>query len=336
MKQKGKERDTFLENLTHTLGGPDSNATSFPVDKLCESCPALKLRTVGEYRALNRPIQSSWPKRAGLALNGLLESDDGVCVQLLAQAEQRLLVAQANVESPAYVSLLQAGPPCFILTDLDGDVQAFAPFLAHANAHGVPVLATHVKSAQVASCVSLALAQGRAPSIAVHGGLVVYGGLGLLLVGKSGSGKSDSILDLVMAGHALVADDVVRLHRDPLGRVVGNPDAVIARHMDVRGVGILNMETLVGPAAVLDAHSVDLVIYLQEYAANSWQQFDKLDKVSVLGVDLPLLHLPSQGGRNQVSLITMALRSYIHKSRAGRDGQDNLSDRLDGLLAQPE
>jgi HPr kinase/phosphorylase len=154
------------------------------------------------------------------------------------------------------------------------------------------------------------------------------------LLGKSGIGKSEIALDLIMRGHRLVADDIVEVTRKPTGTVYGTGNPIIKHHMEIRGLGIINIKDLFGVASVRDRKKVELVIELVEWDPE--QEYDRLglkDRFfSVLGVDLPLSTLPVRPGRNLTTLIEVAARNHLLKLQGHHSARD-FAERLNRAIA---
>jgi HPr kinase/phosphorylase len=165
----------------------------------------------------------------------------------------------------------------------------------------------------------------------LHGVLVDVSGIGVLLVGESGTGKSECALDLVTRGHRLVADDVVEVLRDGEHGVVGRGPARIRYHMEIRGLGIINIRELFGLAAIRDRKRIELVIQLE-----TWRPDEEYDRLGVadrtyalLGVEVPLLCIPVSVGRNVAILVEVAARNHLLK-RMGVHAARELTCRLSG------
>ncbi len=149
----------------------------------------------------------------------------------------------------------------------------------------------------------------------LHGALVDVSGVGVLLLGESGTGKSECALDLVTRGHGLVADDVVEVWRDETQAVVGRGPARIRHHMEVRGLGIINIRDLFGLAAVRERKRIELVIRLEAWRAE--EEYERLGiaerTYGLLGVEIPMLRIPVSAGRNVAMLVEVAARNHLLK-----------------------
>jgi len=149
----------------------------------------------------------------------------------------------------------------------------------------------------------------------LHGVLVDVYGIGVLLLGESGSGKSECALDLISRGHRLVADDVVEIWRDNTGAVTGRGPARIRHHMEIRGLGIINIQDLFGVAAIRERKRIELVIQLETWRPDT--EYDRLglaeQTYSLLGVETPMLRIPVSAGRNVAILVEVAARNHLLK-----------------------
>lgn len=149
----------------------------------------------------------------------------------------------------------------------------------------------------------------------LHGVLVDVYGIGVLLLGESGTGKSECALDLVTRGHRLVADDVVEVARDSERIVIGRGPTPIRHHMEIRGLGIINIRDLFGVAAIRYRKRIELVVLLEP-----WKPDDDYDRLGleeqtypILGVEIPMLRIPVSAGRNIAILVEVAARNHLLK-----------------------
>jgi HPr kinase/phosphorylase len=158
-------------------------------------------------------------------------------------------------------------------------------------------------------------------------------GVGVLILGKSGIGKSECALDLVTRGHRLVADDIVDVKRKA-DSVIGAGSAIIRHHMEIRGIGIINIKDLFGAAAVRDQKKIELVVELTEWDANV--EYDRLGveerRFSVLDIELPMLVLPVRPGRNMTTIIEVAARNQLLKLQ-GHHSALEFQDKLNRAIA---
>lgn len=166
----------------------------------------------------------------------------------------------------------------------------------------------------------------------VHGALVQVQGVGVLMLGPSGVGKSEAALELVTRGHRLVADDVVDLMRTADALVGSSPD-LTRNHMEIRGVGVLNIKDLYGVSSIGTPKRVELVVGLERWEAG--REYDRLglrdEKFALLGLEVPLIRMPVAPGRNIALLVEVAARNQLLKHR-GYDAARRLAEQVDALI----
>lgn len=162
----------------------------------------------------------------------------------------------------------------------------------------------------------------------IHGTLVRIAGLGLLLTGRSGIGKSECALELIMRGHKLVADDVVELVRADRGLLRGRGPELVRHYLELRGIGIVHVPSLFGPDAVVDEATIDLLIRLEGWRDGPVERLG-LDRPTeeLGGVRIDVLRLPVAPGRNVASLVEVAARN-LRLQRAGQSGVEELDGRV--------
>jgi HPr kinase/phosphorylase len=164
--------------------------------------------------------------------------------------------------------------------------------------------------------------------------------VGVLLIGRSGVGKSEAALDLVLKGHRLVADDVVEVTVRPPDTVWGAATDLHQHHMEIRGMGILNITHLFGVAAVRDNKKIEVVVELSEVSEGDFDRLGTEGQVwPILGVDVPLVRIPLRPGRNIASLIEVVARNQLLKYRghdSAREFQDKVNARINASSPSPE
>jgi HPr kinase/phosphorylase len=220
-------------------------------------------------------------------------------------------------------TLLASEPACVIVCR---SLTPPAELVSAAEARGVPVLVSTLVTADFIAAVTSWMTDHLAPQTQLHGVLMDVLGIGVLMVGKSGIGKSETALDLVVRGHRLVGDDVIRI-RKIAGRLSGAGAGILGHHMEIRGLGIINIKDLYGISAVREAKVIDLIVELHEWDANV--EYDRLGfdehHERLLDVSVTKLRLPVRPGRNIATLIEVAARNQllkaqgIHSARAFRD-----------------
>src|SRR5512140_479443 len=276
---------------------------------------SLNLKLVAGHKGLQRPID--WPRvqKPGLTIAGFLDYVKENRVQILGASEfnylKTLPAALARERLDAFTKLplsavvvtkgINPGP---VLTGL-------------CRRRQIPLFTTERLTSSVIEGLTAFLEESLAPRATLHGVLMEVGGLGTLLLGDSGVGKSECALSLVQRGHRLVADDLVVIQRFPNDVLIGSSSGLIRHHMELRGLGIVNVPMLFGVAAVLERHTVEFVIHLSNWVEG--RDYDRLgldeETESILGVGVPRVSMPVATGRDLALLVEIASRNQLLKRR---------------------
>jgi HPr kinase/phosphorylase len=291
---------------------------------------ALGLAVAAGQSGLAHTITMSRVQRPGLALTGYTEYLRYGRVQILGGSEMGYLARLAPQRRATLLSKLAACRiSCFIVTK--GNPPP-AELLAAAEARGVPVLRTALQSTPFIRQLATFLEERLAPRVQRHGVLVDVFGLGVLILGDSGIGKSECALDLIDRGHRLVADDVVEIRRIS-DTLVGASPALTRYHMEVRGLGLINIEHLYGVSALRMTKSIDLVVNLERWEPG--REYERLgvqdQRHGLLDVEVPFVAIPVAPGRNVALLVEVAARTRLLKER-GVDAARSFVERFDQLL----
>jgi HPr kinase/phosphorylase len=287
----------------------------------------LRLALLAGGDGLERPISSTRVQKPGLALAGFFEHLHPERVQVFGNTEMSYLATLApKRQSEVLASLFKAQVACLVVTK---NLDVPQVVVDEANAARVPLLKTPLLSRVFFQRVQQMLDSGLMPRTNLHGVLLDVFGVGILILGKSGIGKSECALDLVMRGHRLVADDIVEVWRTG-DTVYGSGSPIIKHHMEIRGLGIINIKDLFGVAAVRDTKKIELVTELVEWHPE--EEYDRLGieerAFYVLDVPVPLLVVPVRPGRNMTTIIEVAARNHLLKLQghhSARAFQDQLS-----------
>jgi HPr kinase/phosphorylase len=266
----------------------------------------------GKARLDNRVINPRVQK-PGLAFAGYYPYIKPGRVQIIGESETaylQTLPAQQRVERFRHILALPI--PVFIVTK---GIPPPPELLDLCRENEVPMLSSPELSSEVIKRVSWFLEDHLVPTTHMHGVLLDVYGIGVLLIGRSGVGKSESALDLVTRGHSLVADDRVTVKRYPGGDLLGFSEGPLRHHMELRGLGIVNLKDLFGLAAVRERKTIDLVIELEPWDSN--QSYDRLgleeSVYHVLGTSVPYILMPVATGRNLSILVEIAARNHVLK-----------------------
>jgi HPr kinase/phosphorylase len=209
-----------------------------------------------------------------------------------------------------------------------------AEMVAAAEQHGVPLLRTTHLSSNFIESVQNCLEDILTAQTSMHGVLLDVFGVGILLLGKSGIGKSEIALDLIMRGHRLVADDIVDVKRRTQDSVVGAGSEIIKHHMEIRGLGIINIKDLFGVASIRERKKIEIVLELVEWDPNV--EYDRLGveekKFRILDVEVPMLIVPVRPGRNMTTIVEVAARNHLLKLQ-GHHSAREFQERLNRAIA---
>ena len=305
---------------------------SVPIRELLETAgPVLRLRVVAGRRGLDRPIAQPRLQQPGLALAGYLPQLHPDRMQVLGNSEVSYLTTLEPARAQAAVAAVAGnGVACFVVTN---GTAPPAVLTEPAEAANVAVLASTLRTADFIREASAWLEDRLAPEIQLHGDLVEVHGLGILILGKSGIGKSEAALDLVAHGHRLVADDVIQLRRISPATLRGRAAERLKHHMEVRGLGVIDIEALFGTLATLDERQLDLVTELVEWPGGEDRLGLAEEQLTLLEVELPLVRLPVRPGRSLAMLIETAARNHLLRVR-GRLSARRFAEALDHELAE--
>jgi HPr kinase/phosphorylase len=273
-------------------------------------------------------------QRPGLALTGYTDYIRYGRVQIVGGSEVGYLGTLAPRRRAAILHRLAACRiSCFVVTK---DLTPPAELLREAEEHGIPVLLTPLESTPFIKAVSAYLEERLALRLHLHSVLLDVFGLGVLVVGESGIGKSECALDLIDRGHRLVADDVVEIKR--IGdELMGSSPDLTRNHMELRGLGLINIKDLYGVSSIRMAQRVELVVSLERWEAG--REYDRLglraEKYTILDVEVPLLRMPVAPGRNIAILVEVASRNQLLKER-GYDAARRFVERVDEMIGAGE
>lgn len=267
---------------------------------------SLKIRCVAGQKGLDKAIMTRKINRPGLALGGFFDFFSNQCIQIFGRGEAKFIENYENDQLFENVEkLMEYDVPCCIFSNNNVPVDKFCKL---ADKYDIPVLVSELDTVSLVSALFEILNDVFAKRSVIHGGFVEVFGVGVLLLGKSGIGKSETALELLERGHRLIADDTIELKALRNKLLLGKSSKVISHHMEIKGIGIINVKNLFGIGAVRDEKKVQLVIELEEW--NSEKEYDRIgitDKYKdFLGVMIPYLLIPVMPGRNIPIIIETA------------------------------
>lgn len=292
----------------------------------------LSIDVLAGANGLERYITSPYIQKTGLALAGFHEYLQPGRILLFGESEVRFLESLApDLRRQALAKCFNADLPCLLVT---GGADIVPEVALEGNRANVPILRTPVPTAAAIGKLTAMLEDRLAHREIIHGVLIDILGLGVLIVGESGIGKSECALDLVVRGHRLVADDTVEVRRRSESIVIGSCPEITRHHMEVRGLGLINIRDLFGVASTRTSKRVELVVQLDRW--DPGREYDRLglDDASydLIGLKVPLIRMPVATGRNLAILVEVAARNQLLRMR-GINAARELVARLDASLA---
>jgi HPr kinase/phosphorylase len=288
---------------------------------------ALQMRLVAGEKKLQRVIREPTVNRPGLALSGFTRYFAFKRVQAVGHAEVHFLRSLSPAEREKHCADLFAFKiPCFVF---NRSLRPDREFLDAAARAGVPIFQTPLVTMKFINAATLALEMMFAPRGTELGSMVDILGVGVLIRGESGIGKSEAVLALIERGYSLVSDDVTRVTLLDGRDVVGTSSELTRNHMEIRGIGIINVAAMFGVKSIRQEKQLDLVVTLK-----AWSEVSEVDRigieqefVKVLGVDIPHIIIPVRPGRDLARLIEVAAFQTKLKL-AGYNAAQELNDRL--------
>jgi HPr kinase/phosphorylase len=284
---------------------------------------------------LDSPVQITVSdiNRPGLAMAGYIGNFLSERIQVVGETEVGLLASFTPAElEVALDRLFQFQVPCIIVTK---DLDLPLTFLARAKERQIPVLGTPMSTTPFIHELTAYLDDIFAPTVNFHGSLVDVYGVGLLFTGKSGIGKSEIALDLVERGHRLVADDVVLIKRRHENVLIGSANALLGHHLEIRGVGIIDLHRVFGIRAIRFQKRVEVEVHLEEWETGIDYERTGLDSTTttVLGVQIPLVTVPVFPGKNITVIAEVIALNYLVKAY-GFDTALELDKKLSEIMMQ--
>jgi len=292
----------------------------------------LRLNLVAGKKGLSRRISSTRIQKPGLVLAGFTEYLHKERVQVFGNTEMSYLLTLPEERATELLRAFFAHEvSCLVVTK---GIEVPAAIVAAADPAGVPVLRTTHLSSTFIEAIQAYLEDVLTAQTSMHGVLLDVFGVGILLLGKSGIGKSEIALDLVMRGHRLVADDIVDVKRKSPEAVFGAGSEIIKHHMEIRGLGIINIKDLFGVAAIRERKKIEIVMELVEW--DPMVEYDRLGvedrKFRILDVEVPMLMVPVRPGRNMTTIIEVAARNHLLKLQ-GHHSAREFQERLNRAIA---
>lgn len=296
--------------MTNMTSDKDKGVTVAKLLALSREEDVLPLRPVTGEDTLQKVITSYDINRPGLALAGDYDFFDYEKLQIFGRGEYHYLLKIVNNNELWSIEKFFSYPvSCCIFSHGHEPPSIFIDLAEEAK---VPVLVSPLPTSIMTARLTKVLEDVFAPRTSIHGVFVEVFGIGILIIGKSGVGKSECALELIERGHRLVADDVVEIRSISNTLLIGSGADLIRHHMEIRGLGIINIKQLFGVGAIRDKKQVQLVVALEEW--DEKKEYDRLGMeeafYTILGVDVPMLTIPVKSGRNIPILIETAAMNF--------------------------
>ena len=293
----------------------------------------LALELVAGADGLDRLITSPHIQKTGLALAGFHEYLKPGRVLIFGESEIRYLESLSAAGRVGSMRLaLTLDFPCILIT---GGFTPPAELVAEAERGKLPLLKTSIVTPTAIAKLTSILEDTLAERTMLHAVLMDILGLGVLIVGESGIGKSECALDLIVRGHRLVADDTVEIRRRAETMLIGTCPELTRHHMELRGLGVINVKDLFGIASTRASKRVELVVQLERW--DPTREYERLglddEFYEVLGLRVPLIRMPVAPGRNVAIIVEVAARNQLLRAK-GHHAARLFADRLERTLQQ--
>lgn len=306
---------------------------SIPLSHI-ESEFSLQRVTIPEnYESILITTPQVW--RPGLALAGFYDVFDNRRIAVIGNAEHYYLSGLEKDElEKRLITFVEHKPVAIIFTR---ELEVFPTLKAKAIELGVPVFSSKEKTSSLIASLISSLNTHLAPRVTRHGVLVEVYGEGILILGESGVGKSETAIELVKRGHRLIADDAVEIKRVSAKTLVGSAPEIIKHYVELRGIGIVDVRRLFGMGAVKESEKIDLVIHLEHWIQG--KMYDRLgideEKIDILGNEIPAITIPVMPGRNLAIIIEIAAMNHRQK-KMGYNTAEEFNKRLMAQLQMGE
>ncbi|MCM3019673.1 HPr(Ser) kinase/phosphatase [Priestia megaterium] len=293
----------------------------------------FKLELISGEEGIDRPISTSDISRPGIEMAGYFTYYPAERIQLLGKTELSFFKQLDDEQKKVRMEKMCTDITPAIIVSREMDVPK--ELIEASERESVPVLRSSFKTTRLSSHLTNFLESRLAPTTAMHGVLVDIYGIGVLIMGKSGVGKSETALELVKRGHRLVADDCVEIRQEDQDTLVGNAPGLIEHLLEIRGLGIINVMTLFGAGAVRSYKRISLVIQLETW--DQQKHYDRLgleeDKMKIIDTEVTKITLPVRPGRNLAVIIEVAAMNFRLK-RMGINAAEQFSARLTDVIEE--
>lgn len=295
----------------------------------------FNLTLVAGDDGIHREITSNDISRPGFEMTGFFEYYPKERIQIIGKTEMNYFINLNEEEQRDRAERLCTDiTPGLVVTN-GMDIPSI--LMEAANAAGVPILKSPRATNRVVVRITNYLGAKFAPTTAVHGVLIDIYGVGVLIMGQSGVGKSETALELVKRGHRLVADDSVEIRQEDYDTLIGSSPPLIEHLLEIRGLGILNIMTLFGAGAVLDSKRISYIVHLELW--DDKKQYERLgideETMKIMDVHIPKAIIPVRPGRNLAVIIEVAAMNFRLKEM-GVNAAEEFSEQLTTMIKQTD
>ena len=276
-------------------------------------------------------ISSTEVSRPGLALSGFLEVFEPFRIQIIGKAEHQYLCELSDEDRKNRMeNFIKLEPAAIVVTT---GLDIFAELLEYTKQYKVPLLRTNDRTSAFMAAIIASLNTHLGPRITRSGVLVEVYGEGMLILGDSGIGKSETAIELVKRGHRLIADDAVEIKRVSSKTLVGTAPEIIRHYIELRGIGIVDVRRLFGMGAVKQTERIDMAVKLEPW--DSQKMYDRFglteEYEDILGIRVPSLTIPVKPGRNLAIILEIAAMNNRQKKMGYNTAEEFNKRLLEGL-----
>jgi len=287
----------------------------------------FELEVIAGSRGLSKKIYNPRIQKLGLIIAGFMVYLHPHRLQILGNTEISYLRQITPEEREKIIKeLCGLEIVCFVVTR---NLKVPEELLLETEARGIPVLRTKLVTSIFIERITKCLEEQLAPSTVVHGVLMEIMGVGVLMLGRSGIGKSENALELVMRGHRLVSDDAIQVKKMAALDLIGDAPEMIRNLLEIRGIGVVDIRQLFGVSAVREKTKIELVVELVDW--NSAMEYERVglrdEKYRLLNIELPLVRIPVSPGRNASAVVELACRNHVLK-RGGIHTAKSLDEKI--------
>lgn len=294
----------------------------------------LKLEILNNDSGFDKVIKEPELHRPGLALSGFVDVFTYKRIQIIGNTELGYLATLSPMKMESSLKkIFEFDIPCIVVTDSNNPPQIFIDI---ANEKKISVFRTVLSTTHVIQLLSSYLDKKFAPYTSIHGSMVDVYGIGVLITGRSGIGKSEIALDLVERGHRLVADDLVHITRQAEGILIAMGSELLKHHMEIRGIGIIDIRSMFGIRGIRLRKMVEVEVHLEDWEeGKDYERLGLQEKtVDYLGVTIPLVNLPIFPGKNVTVIIEVIALNQVLKTYGLHTAQE-FNERLIQRIQSP-